>query len=140
MSNFLPHHINDIITHTNVTPAVLQIEYHPHLVQTDLITYCKKKGIHFQAYSSLGTSTAENRLTSDKNVGDIAKSVGKTVAQTLLKWAVQQNIGVLPKSTNPDHMRENIDIFDFTLSDDDMIILNSLDKQCHYCWNPSSVT
>ncbi|XP_063419752.1 glyoxal reductase-like isoform X2 [Mytilus trossulus] len=140
VSNFLQHHIEDIISETNVVPAVLQIEHHPHLVQDNLICYCREKGIHFQAYSSLGTSVVENKLLSDETVKDIAKIHSKTTAQILLKWAVQQNIGVIPKSTNPDHIRENMDIFDFSLSQQDIDILNKLDKQIHYCWNPTSVS
>ncbi|CAC5397406.1 Uncharacterized oxidoreductase MSMEG_2408/MSMEI_2347,Aldo-keto reductase family 1 member A1 [Mytilus coruscus] len=140
VSNFLQHHIDDIISETNFVPAVLQIEHHPHLVQDNLISYCQQKGIHFQAYSSLGTSVVENKLLSDETVEDIAKIHSKTTAQILLKWAVQQSIGVIPKSTNPEHIRENMDIFDFSLSQQEIDILNKLDKQIHYCWNPKSVS
>lgn len=139
VSNFLQHHIEDLIKTAEHTPDVLQIEYHPHLIQKGLVDYCRSKGIHFQAYSSLGTTTDNNTLLTDPVVCKIAKQRGVTPARILLRWAVQQGVGVIPKSTNPDHIRNNIDIFSFTLSDQEMVSLDQLDTQSHLCWNPSQV-
>ncbi|XP_060086015.1 glyoxal reductase-like [Ylistrum balloti] len=139
VSNFLQHHIEDVIDTTKHTPAVLQIEYHPHLVQRRLVDFCRSKGIHFQAYSSLGTTTDSNTLLTDSVVCKIAKQRGVSPARVLLRWAVQQGIGVIPKSTNSDHIRDNMDIFSFSLSDQEMVSLNQLDTQSHLCWNPSQV-
>ena len=115
-----------------------EIEHHPHLVQHSLVKYCKENDIHFQAYSSLGTTSDDNRLLTDPVVLELAETHQKTAAQILLRWAVQQGIGVIPKSTNPEHIRNNIDI-SFCLSDSEVSKLSSLDSQHHYCWNPSSV-
>ncbi|KAJ8313932.1 hypothetical protein KUTeg_008493 [Tegillarca granosa] len=120
---------------------LLKIEHHPHLIQKSLIEFCKEKEIHFQAYSSLGTSNVtENKLLNNPVVKSIADTKSKSTAQILLKWAVQQDIGVLPKSTNPQHIHENIDIFTWTLTEDEIKTLNSLEHGYHYCWNPEHVT
>lgn len=141
VSNFLQHHIEDLINQSGHTPAVLQIEHHPHLIQRSLIEFCKDKEIHFQAYSSLGTSNVtENKLLIDPVVKSIADKKSKSTAQILLKWAVQQDIGVIPKSTDPDHIQNNMDIFTWTLTEDEIKTLNSLDTGHHYCWNPEHVT
>ncbi|XP_050418734.1 glyoxal reductase isoform X1 [Patella vulgata] len=139
VSNYLQRHLEELLEYCRVRPVVLQVEYHPHLVQHQLVEFCKKNKITFQAYSSLGTSDTENKLLKDEVVNRIAKSLSKTSAQILLRWAVQQNIGVIPKSTNINHLQENIDIFSFSLSDDDMKSLTSLNQSQHYCWNPECV-
>ncbi|XP_045168314.2 glyoxal reductase-like [Mercenaria mercenaria] len=140
ISNYEQRHLEELLSYSSIPPAVLQIEHHPHLVQTSLVSYCKQHNIHFQAYSSLGTTSDDNKLLKDPTVVTIAESYKRTPAQILLRWAVQQDIGVIPKSTNPVHIKENIDIFSFSLSDSDMDKLSNLDSQHHYCWNPASVT
>ena len=139
VSNYGPSHLEELLSQCSIRPEVLQIEHHPHLVQQSLVTYCRKNGIHFQAYSSLGTTSENNRLLTDPVVLQLAEFCCKTPAQILLRWAVQQGIGVIPKSTKPEHIRNNIDIFSFSLEDSDISRLNTLDTQHHYCWNPDSV-
>lgn len=139
VSNYEQRHLQDLLAKCKIKPSVLQIEHHPHLVQKSLVSFCNQHNIHFQAYSSLGTTSNENKLLQDPTVLLIAKSYQKTPAQILLRWAMQQNIGVIPKSNIPSHIRDNIDIFSFTLSDLDMDKLSNLDTQHHYCWNPGHV-
>ena len=139
VSNYEQRHLEELLTECQIKPAALQIEHHPHLVQHSLVKYCKENDIHFQAYSSLGTTSENNRLLGDPVVLELAETHKKTAAQILLRWAVQQGIGVIPKSTNQDHIRNNIDIFSFCLSDNELSKLTNLDSQHHYCWNPSSV-
>ncbi|GFN83434.1 alcohol dehydrogenase [NADP(+)] [Plakobranchus ocellatus] len=139
ISNYLPSHIEELLSVCTVKPSVLQIEYHPHLIQTTVKSLCETHAIHLQAYSSLGTSSAENKLIKDPKVMEISQQVQKSPAQVLLRWAVQQQIGVLPKSTNPSHIAENIDVFSFSLSEDQMAQLSGLDQQTHYCWDPQQV-
>ena len=139
VSNYEQRHLEELLTECQIKPAVLQIEHHPHLVQQSLVKYCKENDIHFQAYSSLGTTSENNRLLGDPVVLELAETHEKTAAQILLRWAVQQGIGVIPKSTKQDHIRNNIDIFSFCLSDNELSKLTNLDSQHHYCWNPSSV-
>ncbi|XP_064613892.1 uncharacterized oxidoreductase YtbE-like isoform X2 [Liolophura sinensis] len=139
VSNYTLKHLQELETQCRIPPSVLQTEFHPHLVCSELVQYCQQKNIHFQAYSSLGTST-DNQLIEDKTVQSIAEMYKKSPAQILLRWAVQQNIGIIPKSTNPVHIRENAAIFDFDISPVDMERLSSLNRSLHYCWNPENVT
>ncbi|XP_013405364.1 uncharacterized protein LOC106170151 isoform X1 [Lingula anatina] len=140
VSNYTPRHMEELLQNSDICPAVLQIEHHPHLIQHELVKMCRSKGILFQAYSSLGTTSDTNKLLSDPAVKAVAAQKKKTVAQVLLRWAVQQGIGVIPKSTNPSHIRENMDIFDMELMQEEMQTLNSLDTQKHYCWDPNTIT
>ncbi|CAH1785105.1 unnamed protein product [Owenia fusiformis] len=139
VSNYTLNHMEELLSFCTIKPAVLQIEHHPHLVQKELVEFCRDNDIHFQAYSSLGTMMEDNKLLNDPLVVEIANCYTKTPAQILLKWAVQQHIGVIPKSTNPVHIAANIDIFDFELSSLDLQRLTELDKQHHYCWNPITI-
>lgn len=139
VSNYLQHHLEELLEYCTIKPSVLQIEYHPHCVQTSLKSYCHENGIHLQAYSSLGTSSVENKLLSDPLIKEIAQKYEKTPAQILLRWAVQQDIGVLPKSTNVLHISENADVFSFSLSPEHLAAISSLDTQTHYCWNPNLI-
>ncbi|KAI8777502.1 aldose reductase A-like [Biomphalaria glabrata] len=138
ISNYLTRHIEELLSYCTVKPSVLQTEYHPHLIQADVKKTCDKHNILLQAYSSLGT-TSSKELISDPKVVEIAKQCQKSPAQVLLCWAVQQDIGVLPKSTNPSHIRDNFDIFSFSLTSKQMEELSHLNKEAHYCWDPSKV-
>ncbi|ESP02235.1 hypothetical protein LOTGIDRAFT_205112 [Lottia gigantea] len=139
VSNYLQRHIEELLEYCTIPPAVLQIEFHPHLQQKPLIEFCQEKNIFFQAYSSLGTSDDNNKLLTDEVVITISKKLQKTPAQVLLRWAIQQNIGVIPKSTNSQHIDENQKITNFSLSSEDMNSLNNLESSTHYCWNPECV-
>ncbi|ESO12199.1 hypothetical protein HELRODRAFT_63316 [Helobdella robusta] len=138
VSNYTMRHLEELYKYCKIEPSVLQIEYHPHLVQSKLLQFCQKNNLHLQAYSSLG-SQGNNLLLSNNLVRQIALKHAVTNAQVLLKWAAQQNIGVIPKSTNLEHLAENLKIFHFQLTEKDIDDLNSLDKSCHYCWNPECV-
>lgn len=139
VSNYLEHHLEELLGHCTVRPAVLQIEYHPHLVQRSMKKFCDNQGIHLQAYSSLGTSTEENKLLSEPTISQVAQQCGVSPAQVLLRWAVQQGVGVLPKSTNPSHISQNVDVFTFDLTDHQMTLISDLDKQTKFCWDPSLI-
>ncbi|XP_067380342.1 aldo-keto reductase Mvan_2161 isoform X2 [Channa argus] len=110
-------------------------EFHPRLCQTELRSVCDEYGVCFQAYSSLG----KGELVTDPLVMEIAKNNERTPAQVLLRWAVQQGVPVLPKSSNPDRIKENARLFDFTLNKTDMNRLSALDCGQKYCWDPSEV-
>ncbi|CAG5125618.1 unnamed protein product [Candidula unifasciata] len=139
VSNYLPKHIEELLTYCHMKPAVLQTEFHPHLDQSAVKKCCQDHGIHLQAYSSLGTSGAVNRVLSDPVVAAIAQETKRSPAQVLLRWAVQQGVGVLPMSRNPEHIAENIDIFSFSLTEQQMSRLSALDQQAHYCWDPTEI-
>jgi 2,5-diketo-D-gluconate reductase B len=103
--------------------AVLQAEYHPYLNQAKLLAFCRKAGLAFMAYCPL----ARGRLFKDPVLAEIAKENGRTLAQTALRWIVQQgNIAPIPRSSNPQHMAESLQIFDFSLTDEEMKRIHAL--------------
>lgn len=103
--------------------SVLQAEYHPYLDQSKVVSYCHKTGLLFMAYCPLG----RGRLLNEPVLADIAKAKGKTFAQVALRWLVQQgNIAPIPRSSNPKHMAESLEVFDFTLTDDEMKRIHAL--------------
>jgi diketogulonate reductase-like aldo/keto reductase len=119
------------------TPSVNQVEWHPHHNDPALLKYCREQGIFLQAYSSLGSSNAIS-LRHDLTILDVAKQLDKSPAQVLLRWALQQNIGILPKASSRAHIVENIDL-DFTLPDDTMKALSVLEVKEKYAWDPAVV-
>lgn len=113
----------------------LVVEFHPHLYQEDLLAFCSSHHIFLQAYSSLGTG----ELLSVEKVNELAKKYNKTSAQLLLRWAMQLNIGVLPKSCSPAHVISNHGCTDFDIVQDDMIAINQMNINKHYCWDPTKI-
>jgi|SoiMethySBSTD1v2_1073268.scaffolds.fasta_scaffold248164_2 diketogulonate reductase-like aldo/keto reductase len=103
--------------------AVLQAEYHPYLNQSKVLAFCRKTGLAFMAYCPL----ARGRLFKDPVLAGIAKEKGRTLAQVALRWLVQQgNIAPIPRSANPQHMAESLQVFDFTLTDEEMKRIHAL--------------
>ena len=103
--------------------AVLQAEYHPYLDQSKVLAYCRKAGLLFMAYCPLG----RGRLFKEPVLAEIAQAKGKTLAQVALRWLVQQGgIAPIPRSANPQHMAESLQVFDFTLTDAEMKRIHSL--------------
>lgn len=114
--------------------AALQAEYHPHLDQSKVLSFCRKAGLAFMAYCPLG----RGRVFKDPVLADIAKAKGKTLAQVVLRWLVQQgNIAPIPRSANPQHMAESLQVFDFTLTDDEMRRVHALAKPDGRIANPA---
>ncbi|KAB5548779.1 hypothetical protein PHYPO_G00059520 [Pangasianodon hypophthalmus] len=134
VSNYTARHLLELRDSCRVPPAVLQMECHPKLVQRQLRDICKEAGVHFQAYSSLG----KGALLEDPEVKDVAESCGRTPAQVLLRWAVQQGISVLPRSSQPQSVQENSRIFDFELSEKEMRRLCALNCETRYCTRDST--
>ena len=103
--------------------AVLQAEYHPYLNQSKVLAFCRRAGLAFMAYCPLG----RGRLFKDPVLAEIARSKGRTLAQVALRWLVQQgNIAPIPRSANPQHMAESLQVFDFTLTDEEMKRIHAL--------------
>jgi diketogulonate reductase-like aldo/keto reductase len=113
--------------------VALQAEYHPYLDQTKLLSAVRKHGIVFIAYCPLG----RGRLFSDPILADIAKARGRSVAQVALRWLVQQNVAVIPRSSNPQRIAENAKIFDFELSADEMKRIAALKRADGRIANPA---
>ncbi|KAJ1351758.1 hypothetical protein KIN20_007894 [Parelaphostrongylus tenuis] len=135
ISNFNHKQIERLIANSTVKPAVLQVELHPYLQQKKLRAFCKDKGIAVTAYSSLGNpGSAYFRNPGDPNIlteptlKKIAAAHGKTPAQVALRWAVQQNIIVIPKSISEARIKENAALFDFKLTEAEMKEIDGLDR------------
>ena len=122
LSNFLPHHIENILKDCRVRPAVDQIEYHPGYSQEAVVNYCRERGILVQAWSPIGRS----RVLDEPLVKELAAKYGVSPAQICLKFAVQRNIIPLPKSSSEDRMRENLDLYSFELEPDDIWRLSTM--------------
>jgi 2,5-diketo-D-gluconate reductase A len=123
VSNFLPEHLERLLAETDVVPAVNQIEVHPTFQQPATQEASRRAGIAVEAYSPLG----QGADLDDPVVTAIADRLGVTPAQVVLRWHLQQGIIVIPKSVNPQRMRENLDLFGFELTDEDMAAITGLD-------------
>ncbi|NYV73269.1 aldo/keto reductase [Streptomyces sp. UH6] len=134
VSNFMPHHLDALMESAMVTPAVNQVELHPYFTQRAVQEANTARGILTQAWSPIGGITfypgyGEDRksVLDDSTVQSIAARLGKSAAQVMLRWHVQQGRSAIPKSTNPGRIAENFDVFDFELSDADLARLDALD-------------
>eukprot|EP01114_Cavostelium_apophysatum_P020302 TRINITY_DN6767_c0_g1_i3.p1 TRINITY_DN6767_c0_g1~~TRINITY_DN6767_c0_g1_i3.p1 ORF type:complete len:245 (-),score=55.21 TRINITY_DN6767_c0_g1_i3:294-1028(-) len=136
VSNYTKAHLEELLEACTVIPHVNQVEYHPYLTQTDLLSFCREKGIQLEAYSSLG----QGELVANEDVARIAIKYGKSVPQVLLRWGLQQEIPVIPKSSDHIRIDENAQIFDFDLGEKDMESLAALNKDKHFAWDPTTVT
>lgn len=140
VSNFAIRHLEHLEQATTIKPAVNQVEMHPYLAQTDLLNYCKEKGIVITAYSPLGARPNAKSVLNDPVVDKVAVRNSKSKAQVLLSWANQRGTITIPKSAKPARIQENFGIFE--LSSEDMDDLNKLDKGLRYidpskAWNMS---
>ena len=114
--------------------SVLQAEYHPYLDQTKMLAHCRSKGLIFMAYCPL----ARGGIFNDPALGEIAKVKGRTIAQIALRWLIQQDIvAPIPRSGDAKHMRESLDVFDFTLSADEMQRIHALKRGDGRIANPA---
>ncbi|HEV2779326.1 MAG TPA: aldo/keto reductase [Actinophytocola sp.] len=124
VSNFHIPHLQRILDESETVPAVNQVELHPNLPQTELRAFHDRHGIVTEAWSPL----AQGKLLRDRRILGLAQKYGKSPAQIILRWHLQNNIVVIPKSVTPSRIRENIDVFGFELADDDLRALAELDN------------
>lgn len=136
VSNFMIHHLEDIIMETGMVPAVDQIEHHPWLTRKALVEYCKSKGIQVEAHSPL----LRGKVNEVPEIGMIAEKYAKTPAQIVLRWNLQHRIVVIPKSIHENRIIENSAIFDFELTDEDMKIIDGLNQDKRFGGDPDNVT
>jgi diketogulonate reductase-like aldo/keto reductase len=158
VSNFTIRHLTELLAQTDMMPAVNQVEFHPYLYQRGLLDFCGARGIVIEAYSPL---TQGHRLKDSKLVA-IAKKYAavslpsgqrkkfpflssvsrsadtKSTAQILIRWAIQHQLVVIPKSANASRIRENTDVFDFEITDEDMRTLDGFNENLRTCWDPSN--
>jgi diketogulonate reductase-like aldo/keto reductase len=135
VSNYTISHLKEMKKYAKVTPAVNQVELHVFLQQPELVKYCQDNNIVVEAYSPL----AHARAMDNETILNIAKKHGKTYAQIMLRWLIERDLVILPKSVTPSRIKENIDIFDFELDNDDKEELANQNQNMRTCWNPSLV-
>ena len=121
VSNFLPHHLKALMS-TEVPPMVDQIEYHPGQTQAETVEYCKANHIIVEAWSPLGTG----EMLKNPQLNQLAASYGRSAAQLCLRWCLQNGVLPIAKSVTPARIRENAQIFDFSLSEADMALINAM--------------
>lgn len=124
VSNFDVYHLENIIKDSGVIPAVDQIEYHPLNTRPQLHDYCRAHNIQLEAYSPL----MRGHFSDIKVLQDLADKYGKTPAQIILRWDLQTQVITIPKASHQQHIKENADIFDFELAEEDVAKLNSLNQ------------
>lgn len=134
VSNFMPHHLEQLLDHIEVVPALNQIELHPYFTQPAVQHADAAHGILDQAWSPIGGITfypgfgdQRRSVLRDDTITGIAAEHGKTPAQVLLRWHLQKGRSAIPKSTNPGRIAENFDVFDFSLTDEELTTLDELD-------------
>ena len=124
VSNFLIRHLEDILREGQIVPSVNQVEFHPFLLQPDLLSFCQGQGIQVEAWSPL----MAGQIVTDQAVQDVAERTHKTPAQVVLRWDLQHGVVTIPKSSHADRIAENSQIFGFELSQADMDRLDALDE------------
>lgn len=127
VSNFYPDRLVDIASFARIAPMVNQVETHPYNQQTEAKKWMDKYQIQHEAWAPFGEG--RNSLFEDPTLAEIGAKYGKTTAQVILRWHIQRNTVVIPKSTHYERMVQNIDVFDFSLTDEDMAKIASLDKE-----------
>jgi 2,5-diketo-D-gluconate reductase A len=128
VSNFKPAHLDRLIAETSVVPAVNQIQISPAITRLEQRAYDDAHGIVTQSWSPLGGGSGVRSLLSEPVIVEVADRLGRTPAQVVLRWHVQQGLVVIPKSSDPERMRRNLDLFTFELSPDDLASLATLDE------------
>ncbi len=124
VSNFMQHHLEDVLTTAKVVPMVNQMEFHPYVVQQDLIDFCTSKGIQYEAWSPF----MQGKVFNLGICKELSLKYNKSVAQVILRWNLQKGIVTIPKSVKKDRISSNADIFDFEISSEDVAYLDSLHR------------
>jgi 2,5-diketo-D-gluconate reductase A len=136
VANFHAEHLSNIIDLSFFTPAINQIELHPLLNQAELRSINADYGIVTEAYGPLGVG----KLLDNPTIAAVAQAHGKTTAQVLIRWSIQLDNVVIPRSANPERIKSNLDVFDFELTDDEMATLNGLDDGTRFRPDPETYT
>ncbi|MEM7380906.1 MAG: aldo/keto reductase [Bacteroidota bacterium] len=124
VSNFLQHHLEDLLTEAEIVPMVNQMEFHPYLVQQDLLDFCGKHQIQYEAWSPM----MQGKIFGMEAFQKLAEKYGKSIAQIVLRWNLQKGVITIPKSSKRERIIANADIFDFSLEQADVDYLDSLDR------------
>ena len=134
VSNFLQHHLEDLMADAEVVPMVNQMEFHPYLVQQELLDFCQKNTIQYEAWSPM----MQGKIFGMDAFEALAKKYNKTIAQIVLRWDLQKGVVTIPKSTKKERIESNAAIFDFEITQEDMELLDAMDRQQRFGPDPDT--
>ena len=134
LSNWYVEELKSFLPQVSITPALVQNEIHPYYQENDVIPYIQGLGIVVQGWYPLGGRGYTAELLGDEVISNIAKEHGKSSAQIILRWNLQKGVVVIPGSSNPDHIQENTELYDFELTEEEMQQMNSLDRNEKHDW------
>lgn len=134
VSNYMTWHLEELLKGSSTIPAVNQVEFSPYLYLRELHDFCRSHDIQLESYSPL---TKGHKLN-DPKLAEVAGEYSKSPAQILIRWALQKGVVVIPKSSRKERIKENAEVFDFTISDQHMEVLDSFDRGLRTSWDPST--
>lgn len=126
VANFERKHLEDVLTNGTIVPAVNQIQTNPYYQQEEIHAYMQKQGIQHVAWGPFGQGNKQ--MFSDPVLTEIAQGHGRTTAQVMLRWSLQRDIAVIPKSVNPERLKQNLEVFNFELSREEMNLISTLER------------
>lgn len=133
VSNFNVEHLETIKAHSEIQPVINQVEFHPYFSQETLRNYLKEEGIQMQSWSPLMNA----EILSDQTVNEIANAIGKSPAQVVIRWNIDNGVITIPKSVTPSRIEENLNVFDFSLTPEQIDKISSLNQNKRIGPNPS---
>lgn len=136
--NFKKHHLSHLMSKATIIPAVNQIELHPLFTQCETVSFCKENNIQIMAYTPLARMNP--LLIDNKLLNNLSKTYSKTIPQIILRWNIQQGFIVIPKSSNVNRIEENINIFDFKISTEDMTSISGLNNNFRVRFDPDDLS
>ncbi|MDH4222862.1 MAG: aldo/keto reductase [candidate division Zixibacteria bacterium] len=135
VSNYMIQHLQELLKNSATAPAVNQVEFSPYLYLKDLLDFCNSQKIQLESYSPL---TKGHKLN-DPKLKSSASKYCRTPAQILIRWALQKGVVVIPKSSKKERIKENAEVFDFSITPEDMKVLDSFNQNLHTSWDPTTV-
>ena len=134
LSNWYIEELTDFLPRVNITPALVQNEIHPYYQEQEVVPFIREKGIVVQCWYPLGGRGYTKELLTDETITSIAAAHGVSAAQVILRWDLQRGVVVIPGSSDPDHIRENLDLFGFELTPEEMDQITGLDRGEKHDW------
>lgn len=134
LSNYYVEEMSEFLPQVSIKPVLVQNEIHPYYQENDVIPYMHRQGIVVEAWYPFGGRGHTSEMFADATISRIAQAHGKSSAQVILRWDLQKGVVVIPGSSNPDHIQENISVFDFELTDEEMAVINALDRNEKHDW------
>lgn len=134
VSNYCIREMTEFLPHVNIKPVLVQNEIHPYYPGKEIIAFMHKNGIVAEGWYTLGGRGHTAAMFGNETISRIAKAHGKSSAQVILRWDLQNGVVVIPGSSNPDHQKENISLFDFELTTEEMAAINVLDRNEKHDW------